>query len=223
MRARGEGESARRALEDLCTIYWFPLYAWCRRRGLAASDAEDMVQGFFLQVLEKRLFEAADADKGKLRTFLLTALQRYVRDEQGKAMAQRRGGGKVVSFDSAEAEQWYIAEQIHGESAEHMYDRQWALTVLDQSIRSLEKEWAARGKSKVFGAMRPFLTDEGSTEAYEKSGQEIGMSAGSFKVAVHRLRSKFRDVLRNEVAETQLDGSEVDQEIGYLMSVLGGA
>ena len=222
MKAKGEGESARRALEDLCAIYWFPLYAWCRRRGMFAADAEDMVQGFFLQVLEKRLFESADAQRGKLRTFLLTALQRHVRDETGKALAQRRGGGKVVSFDSVEAEEWYAAEEVQGESPESMYDRQWALTVLDQSIRRLEEKWKERGKAEAFHAMRPFLTDEGDAIAYEKAASAIGMTGGAFKVAVHRLRSKFKEVLRGEVAETQLDGADVDGEINYLMMALGG-
>lgn len=221
MQARGQGAEARRALEDLCAAYWFPLYAWCRRFGLAAADAEDMVQGFFVKVLEKDLFAAADAARGKLRTFLLTALQRHVRDEQGKATALRRGGGDVVSFDGNDAESWYAGERIEGESAEHMYDRQWALTVLDQAIRRLEEEAAARGKTEVFAAMRPFLTGEGSAADYERAGQPLGMNAGAFKVAVHRQRARFRESLRAEVAETQPPDAGIDEEIAYLMKVLG--
>lgn len=222
MQARGQGVEARRAMEDLCGAYWFPLYAWCRRFGLTAADAEDMVQGFFVEVLEKDLFAAADASRGKLRTFLLTALQRHVRDEQGKARAMRRGGGKVVSFDGSEAEAWYAGEQIEGESAEHLFDRQWALTVLDQAVRRLETDAAARGKAEAFAAMRPFLTGEGSAADYDDAGRPLGMNAGSFKVAVHRLRAKFREALRAEVAEAQPPDAGIDEEIAYLLKVLGG-
>lgn len=220
IQARGEGEAARRALSDLCQTYWFPLYAWCRRSGLAAADAEDMVQGFFLRVLEKRLFDSADATRGKLRTFLLTALQRYVKDERNKAQALRRGGGKVVSFDAVEAEEWYKADREDGENPDHYFDRQWAITVLDHAMERLERQSASRGKPGAFAAMRPFLTNEGSVAEYETAGRGLGMSAGAFKVAVHRLRLKFRDALRAEVAETQPEESSVDEEISYLMRVL---
>lgn len=222
LQARGQGVEARRALEDLCGAYWFPLYAWCRRSGLAAADAEDMVQGFFVQVLEKDLFASADAARGKLRTFLLTALQRHVRDEQGKAKALRRGGGKVLSFDGSEAEAWYAGEQVEGESAGHLFDRQWALAVLDQAVRRLEADAAARGKTEAFEAMRPFLTEEGSAADYEEAGRPLGLNAGAFKVAVHRLRAKFREALRAEVADTQPPDAGIDEEIAYLMKVLGG-
>jgi RNA polymerase sigma-70 factor (ECF subfamily) len=222
LQARGEGEAARRALADLCQTYWFPLYAWCRRSGLASADAEDMVQGFFLRVLEKRLFDSADAARGKLRTFLLTALQRHVKDERNKAQAQRRGGGKVVSFDAVEAEQWYKADRVEGENPDHYFDRQWAITVLDHAMERLERQSAGRGKSGAFAAMRPFLTNEGSVAEYEDAGRPLGMNGGAFKVAVHRLRLKFRDALRSEVAETQPEESSVDEEIAYLMRVLAG-
>ncbi|MCW1921057.1 sigma-70 family RNA polymerase sigma factor [Luteolibacter arcticus] len=223
LRARGDGDEAHRAMGELCEAYWFPLYAWCRRSGLAAAEAEDLVQGFFLRVIEKDLFAAADASRGKLRTFLLTALQRHVRDEQGKARAERRGGGRVVSFDAVEAEAWYAGESIDGESADQMFDRQWALTVLDQAIGRLEQEAAGRGKGEAFGALRPFLTREGSAAEYERCATPLGMNGGSFKVAVHRLRAKFRDALRAEVAETQPDGEGVDAEIRHLMNVLGAS
>ena len=222
LQARGQGVEARRALEDFCGAYWFPLYAWCRRSGLAAADAEDMVQGFFVQVLEKDLFASADAARGKLRTFLLTALQRHVRDEQGKAKALRRGGGKVLSFDGSEAEAWYAGEQVEGESAGHLFDRQWALAVLDQAVRRLEADAAARGKTEAFEAMRPFLTAEGNAADYEEAGRPLGLNAGAFKVAVHRLRAKFREALRAEVADTQPPDAGIDEEIAYLMKVLGG-
>lgn len=220
LKTRGEGAEASRALGDLCQTYWFPLYAWCRRYGLSSADAEDMVQGFFVQVLEKRLFDTADSNRGKLRTFLLTALQRHVRDEMSKSRALRRGGGNVVSFDVVEAEQWYGVEKKEGESADHLFDRQWALTVLDQAVRSLEMRAKSEGKEDLFKALRPFLTREGSGADYDEAGSAIGMRAATFKVAVHRLRARFREALRAEVAETKPDESSVEEEIHYLMAAL---
>jgi RNA polymerase sigma-70 factor (ECF subfamily) len=181
-----------------------------------------MVQGFFVKVLEKRIFDAADSSRGKLRSFLLTGLQRHVKDESNKASALRRGGGKVVSFDSVQAEEWYTGETLQGESAEHLFDRQWALTLLGNAVKRLESQAADSGKTAQFLAMKHFLTDEGSAEAYERSAADLSMKPDSFKVAVHRLRAKFRIALRAEVAETQHDQACVDEEITYLTKVLSG-
>jgi len=222
MQTREGGERAEKALEELCTGYWFPLYAWCRRYGLGAADAEDMVQGFFLKAVEKGLFASADAARGKLRTFLLTALQRHVKDEHGKSMAVRRGGGRVLSFDAVEAEEWYAVECVEGESPDHMYDRQWALTLLDQAIGRLEEDAAKRSKQEVFEALRPFLAGEGSGADYERAASGLGMSAGAFKVAVHRYRARFREALKEEVRCTQGEAADVEAELGYLMEVLRG-
>lgn len=223
LQSQGQGEPAQRALEELCAEYWFPLYAWSRRYGAPPEDAEDYVQGFFVQVLSKQLFAAADPNLGRLRTFMLTAFRRHVHDEQQKQSRQKRGGGNVISFDAAEAEAWYEVEQIEGESADHMFDRQWALTVLDNALGKLEQHAASRGKAAEFVILRPFLTGEASAEHYDSAAQQLGMSGNTFKVAVHRLRSRFREALRAEVAETQPDGGSVDEEMGYLMQVLQSA
>lgn len=220
--ARGEGETARRALEDLCQIYWFPLYTWCRRNGSNPTDAEDLVQSFFVKVLQKNLFAAADASRGKLRTFLLTALQRHVKDEWAKEMAGKRGGGKVVSFDAAEADEWYTRQERGDESADHQFDRQWALTILNLAMRKLEADFTKRGKEAHYHAMKPFLTGEGTFTEYEAAAAGLGQTPDSFKVAVHRFRAKFRDALRAEVAETQSEPDEIDGEIAYLAKLLGG-
>lgn len=222
LQSQGQGETAKKALGDLCRAYWFPLYSWSRRFGATPEDAEDYVQGFFVQVLQKQLFAAANPELGKLRTFMLTAFRRHVNDEQRKEGRQKRGGGQIVSFDAAEAEAWYEVEQVEGESADHMFDRQWALTVLDQALAKLEQQAAARGKVAEFVQMRPYLTTEIDVAGYENSGRELGMSVNAFKVAVHRLRARFREALRAEVAETQPDGGSVDEEMGYLMQVLRG-
>jgi DNA-directed RNA polymerase specialized sigma24 family protein len=147
IQSQGQDEKAKRALEELCAAYWFPLYAWSRRCGASPSDAEDYVQGFFVQVLQKQLFAAANPELGKLRTFMLTAFRRHVNDEQRKESRQKRGGGQIVSFDAAEAEAWYEVEQIEGESADHLFDRQWALTVLDLGNNCL---------GDLKGYLRPF-------------------------------------------------------------------
>ncbi len=223
MQSLGQDEKAKRALEELCAAYWFPLYAWSRRCGAPPSDAEDYVQGFFVQVLQKQLFGAANPELGKLRTFMLTAFRRHVNDEQRKESRQKRGGGQIVSFDAAEAEAWYEVEQIDGESADHLFDRQWALTVLDQAMSKLEQQAAAKSKSAEFAILRPFLIGGDEAADYEKAGREAGMSANAFKVAVHRLRARFREALRREVAETQPADANVDEEMGYLMQVLRAA
>lgn len=220
LRARGDGPSARKALEDLCGIYWFPLYAWCRCRGYASHDAEDLIQGFFLKIVQNQLFDAAEPSRGKLRTFLLTALQRHIRDEADKASAFKRGGGKVISIDPATAEEYYSSSLISGESPEQAYDRQWALTVLDHAMGAMEKEAMAHGKHVQFTTMRKFLTEEGDMEAYAAAANTVGMSTNTFKVAVHRLRARFRETLRTVVSDTQPEDSNPEEEIAYLARML---
>lgn len=220
LRARGDGPSARKALEDLCAIYWFPLYAWCRCRGYPSHDAEDLIQGFFLKIVQSQLFDAAEPSRGKLRTFLLTALQRHIRDETDKAIASKRGGGKVISIDPATAEEYYSSSLISGESPEQAYDRQWALTVLDHALGAMEKEAIAHGKHNQFTAMRRFLTEEGDMETYAQAATAVGMSTSTFKVAVHRLRGRFRETLRTVVADTQPEDSNPEEEIAYLARML---
>lgn len=222
LQARGEGDVAKRALEDLCKAYWFPLYSWSRRFGATPQDAEDYVQGFFVEVMKKGIFSNADQERGKLRTFLLTAFRRHVHDVQRAETRVKRGSGQVISFDALEAESWYEVEQIDGETPDAMFDRQWALTVLDHAMGRLEAYATSRGKLKEFSVMRPHLTGEADGDSYESAGRDLGMNASAFKVAVHRLRSRFRDALRAEVAETQPEGSDVDQEMSYLMEVLRG-
>ena len=168
----------------------------------------------------KDLFASADAERGKLRTFLLTALRRHVKDERAKALAERRGGGRVVSFDAAEAESWYVDAVVEGESLDALFDRQWALTVLDHAVRALETQAETRGKAAEFAALRPFLTREGDAADYRRVGSEIGLSEGAVKVAVHRLRAKFTEALRAEVAHTQPEGADVDEEIACLRRAL---
>ncbi len=222
LQSQGDGPVAKRALQELCAAYWFPLYAWSRRNGASPADAEDHVQGFFVQVLDKQLFASANPELGKLRTFMLTAFRRHVNGEQRREARQKRGGGQVVSFDAAEAEAWYEVEQIAGESADHMFDRQWALQLLEKAMAAVEAHAAGRGKVREFAALRPFLTRDGTNDEYARAAAALGMSGNAFKVAVHRLRARYREALRQEVAETQPDGGSVDEEMSYLTQVLRG-
>lgn len=219
-RSQGQGEEAHRALEELCQAYWFPLYAWARRSGSPAADAEDLVQSFFVQVLTKDLFASADSSRGKLRTFLLTAFRRHVKDERAKATAERRGGGRVLSFDATEAESWFESESREGESADHLFDRQWALTVLDQAIGRLEKQAASRNREKEFAAMRPLLTSENNATDYERVAIELGMKTNTVKVAIHRWRNRFAEALRAEIVETQPDETDPEEELAWLLRAL---
>lgn len=220
LRARGEGASAERALGELCQTYWFPLYAFARRSGSSAADAEDHVQGFFAYVVRKDFFASADAQKGKLRTFLLTAFRRFRRDEFVKANAEKRGGGNVVSFDASEAENWYAEEEQEGETPETMFDRQWALNVLDRAVEQLEQDAVKRGKSAEFEALRPYLTGVATNADYEKIAEQLQGSANTIRVAVHRMRAKFSVALREVVRDTHFDDADVDEEMRHLLNVL---
>ncbi len=220
LRAAGGGVGGDNALGELFQTYWFPLYSFARRSGHSAADAEDLVQNFLSKAVETHLFAKADIEKGKLRTFLLTTFRRFARDEYEKANAQKRGGGNVISFDAVEAENWYDRDQIEGETPEKMYDRQWAVTVLENAVKRLEGQWAQKGKNKEFEGLRPFLTGTGDSADYEKIGREIGMKPDTVKVTIHRMRAKFSVALREEVQDTHADDSDVDEELRYLIQLL---
>jgi DNA-directed RNA polymerase specialized sigma24 family protein len=202
----------------LCSSYWFPLYGWARRSGSSAEDAEDAVQGFFGDVLRKELFAKADASKGRLRTFLLTAFRRYQRDLWDKANASRRAQDRTMSFDAAMGEEWY-REASGDATPDAFFDRQWALTVLEQAITRLGKEYAQRGKGADFEQLRRHLTAAGDA-GYEEDAAVLGSSANAVKVAVHRLRERFREALREEVSSMQHETEDVDEELGYLLRAL---
>jgi RNA polymerase sigma-70 factor (ECF subfamily) len=218
-RVRGGGEDATEALEELCKAYWFPLYGWARRSGKAPADAEDAVQGFFSDVVRKRLFERADEAKGRLRTFLLTAFRRYSRDLYDKANAEQRGASRLVSFDALAGEESYLAEEGHASTPDAFYDRQWALTILGMVMTRLATEYTKRGKKADFERLQHYLTEAGEAD-YDRDASALGLSANAVKVAVHRLRERFREALREEVASMQDEAEDVDEELGYLLRAL---
>jgi len=217
-RGNAKGEEA---LAELCQAYWLPLYTFARRDGQSPADAEDLVQGFLAKAVIEELFSRADAERGKLRTFLLTAFRRYARDEYEKSIAEKRGGGGVVSLDLIEAERWYeAAGESPDTSAEEAYDRQWALTLLERTCERLREDFAKRGKTDEFEALRPFLTANASAADYETLGSRLGMKPDTVKVATHRLRARFGAILREEVRETHADDTDVDEELRHLIRLL---
>jgi RNA polymerase sigma-70 factor (ECF subfamily) len=218
--AGGEGSHAGQALERLCATYWYPLYAFVRRQGKSAHDAQDLTQGFFARLLEKKDLTAVDRGRGRFRSFLLAAMQHYLANEWDRAHTQKRGGGMtILSIDDAEAERRYHEEPAEQVTAEQLFDRRWALTLLDQVLKCLGDEMRREGKEAQFEALKFCLTGERGA-AYEEIAQRLGTSEGALKVAVHRLRERYRALLRAEIAETVGSEAEVDEELRQLFSAL---
>ena len=221
-RATGDDDTAARAaLAALCEAYWFPIYAFIRRSGKSPHDAEDLTQGFFAWLLAKGALAKADADKGKLRTFLLTCARRFVSDEHDRAMAQKRGAAVLTSFDSADAEERYAAEASDDLPPDRLFQRRWALTILERALALLGDEFTAQGKADIFTALRPFLGFGPEPEQrYEEIAPALGMPVGTVKSHVSRIRQRWREIIFEEVAMTLDDASP--QEIkGELSELLG--
>ena len=211
---------AGRALATLCENYWFPLYAFVRRAGHSAEDARDLTQEFFARLLAQRFLTKVDRRKGKFRSFLLAALKHFLADEWDHAHAQKRGGTQtVISFDGLDAETRYRLEPAQGLTPEKMFEKQWALSLLEQVLSRLDAEMAADGKVALFEALKDALTGVRST-TYAAIGAELGMTEGAVKVAAHRLRRRYRDLLRKEIGQTVASSDEIGDEIRYLLSCL---
>jgi RNA polymerase sigma factor (sigma-70 family) len=209
------------ALETICRAYWYPLYAFVRRSGQSPPDAQDLTQEFFRQLLEKRWLAAADREKGKLRTFLVTALKHFMAKEWRRASARKRGGGHAhVPMDTAFAESRYAAELATQLPAEAMFDQQWALTLLDLTVQRLEAEFRAAGKAEDFAVLKDCLVAAHQAIDYASVAARLNCSEGAARVAVHRLRKRFRELYREEIAQTLPDGTELDAELRYLAGIL---
>jgi DNA-directed RNA polymerase specialized sigma24 family protein len=211
---------AAEALTDLCRTYWYPLYAFLRRRGYESHEAEDLTQAFFASLLARDFLANIDRQKGQFRSFLLSSLKHFLSDERDRASAQKRGGGRpVISLDCLDAENRYRLEPAHDLSPEKIYEKQWALSVLELVLSRLQSESAAAGKTALFEALQATLVESQSSR-YAAIASELHMTEGAVKTAAHRFRRRYRDLLIEEIAQTVADSSEVEGEIRYLMSCL---
>ena len=211
---------ARDALARLCQTYWYPLYAYVRRRGYSPQDAEDLTQGFFARLLERNSLASITREKGKFRSYLLTALNHFVADEWKRAKAQKRGGLRLVSFNAASAETRYRHEPIEPRTPENIFERNWALALLNEVFQRLQREHTAAGKGELFEQLKFCLTGERSSIAYAELAASLHLSESAVKVTVHRLRQRYRELLRAEVANTVATEAEVEEELRYLFRVL---
>jgi RNA polymerase sigma-70 factor (ECF subfamily) len=217
----GGATAARDALASLCTRYWYPLYAFARRRGATEHEAQDLVQGFFAIVLEKDAIAAADRDRGRFRSFLVAAFANYTAKEREKRGAQKRGGDQaVLSLNMSKGEEWYALEPADELTPERVFDRRWALTVLDRALTDLRDEFEALGKSPLFTGLLPYVAGGSPLPSYRETGEQLGMSEGAVKVAVHRIRRRYRRILHATVADTVSDQSQVDDELQHLVDSL---
>ena len=221
MSAKGEGDVAEKALAELCQLYWHPLYAFLRRNGSSPSDAEDITQGFFEQILRRRSLDRVDPEKGKLRSFLLGGIKFYAKDEYRKAVREHRKDSKfVIPIDSDLAEHRYREIPDDHSSPEALFDRQWALTLLQSSVTELEIDYQTLGKSRLFELLSPFITMETDVSSYSKIAQQLEMAEGTVRVSAHRLRKDFRTKLRKIVSQTLADPGQAEEEIRHLMEIL---
>jgi RNA polymerase sigma-70 factor (ECF subfamily) len=212
--------SARRALEELCRAYWYPLYAFVRYRGYSAEDAQDLTQSFFTRVVERGGFTTADPERGRFRSYLLGAMKHFLANEWHREKAQKRGGGvRLVEWDALSPEARYAATPRHGDDPEHLFDREWALETVEGALEALRQEMVDAGKGELFEALKGTLTgaDEPPRAA---TAERLGMTEGAVKVAVHRLRRRYRAILEAAIAETVTSEADRDEEMRYLAAVL---
>jgi RNA polymerase sigma-70 factor (ECF subfamily) len=213
---------ARAALEQLCQTYWPPMYAYVRRRGFSPADAQDLTQGFFAQLLEHNAVATVSREKGRFRSFLLASLNHFLCNEGDKARAQKRDVRKTISFDSALAEVWLRDQPAQNVTPEQAFERRWALTLLEQVYRKLEEAHQREGKAAQFAALRLTLAGPGNSAPYAELAPQLGLSEAAVKVAVHRLRQRYRALLRETIAETVNTPAEVDDELRHLVRILAG-
>jgi RNA polymerase sigma-70 factor (ECF subfamily) len=221
--AAGERGSAgaEEALARLCSLYWYPVFAFVRRQGHATDEAQDLTQGFFTRLIEKGDLAGADRSRGRFRSFLLAACQHFLSNERDRARAKKRGGGLLpMSIDLAAAEGRYERALAHSETPERLYDRQWCLTLLAGVLDDLRDEYAAAGKERVFKRLKDFLTADEGAGTHADAARDLGTTAAAVKVAVHRLRRRYREGLRRRVADTVESTQDVDDEIRHLLRTL---
>jgi RNA polymerase sigma-70 factor (ECF subfamily) len=211
------------ALAELCRTYWYPLYAFVRRKGHRPHDAQDLTQAFFARLLEKNYVAQADRERGRFRTYLLAALTHFLADEWDKSRRLKRGGGReIISFDAASAEGRYRLEPVDQFDAAKLYERRWVTTLFDKVLARLEEEFHDLGKGKSFDLLKGSLLAEESGLSYAELGTQLGMKEDAVKQAVHRMRRRYRELFREEIAQTVAGPGEVEDELKYLFAVVSG-
>jgi RNA polymerase sigma factor (sigma-70 family) len=221
--AQDQSQTGRAALAALCQIYWYPLYAFARRRGYSPPDAQDLTQGFFLHILEHRALSNVDRLKGKFRSFLLACFQNYLSVEMQRARTLKRGGQcHLISLDLETAENRYLLEPVDGLTAEKIFEARWALTLLEQAMTILRHEYVTKGKESVFETLKVFVgIMESEPEAsYEEAAKALGVGVGTVKTLIHRLRKRYLAAVREEVARTVSNPAEIEREIRALCDAL---
>ena len=216
-----ESPEGREALAQLCARYWYPLYAYVRRKGHSSPDAEDLTQEFFARLLEKRWLSEVRRDGGRFRAFLLGAMKHFLANEWDRSQALKRGGRcAIIALDGLEPEARYALEPIAVENPEHLFERRWAFLLLDAALTRLRAEFALAGKERQFDILKPALLGESASAA--EIASELHLSEGAVKAAIHRLRERYRAAVREEIAQTVVAGPDIDAELEHLRVVLGG-
>lgn len=215
------GSESREALAKLCEAYWYPLYAFVRQQGNGADEARDLTQAYFLTFLEQDHLSQVTPEAGRFRSFLLASLKHFLSKERIKERALKRGGGRVVlQVDLSDAEARFLARRSDGDTPEMAFERQWAATVLDRALSRLEAEAVASDRKELFTSLRGLVSGERGNTPYREIGERHGLSEGAVKVAVHRTRRRFGELLRAEIAETVANPDEIDEEVRYLLKSL---
>jgi len=214
---------ALQSLEKLCRLYWHPLYFYARRQGENPPDAQDLTQEFFARLLQNDLLDSVDRGKGRFRSFLLAAFKHFLSNERDKARAQKRGGGQpIISLDETTCEGRYRLEPAETMDAEKLFERRWALTLLEQARARLNEEYHKAGKTELYDRLKAFESGDQNAPSYAQVAAELGLTESAVKSAVFRMRQRYRELVREEVANTVESPAEIDEEIHYLIRVISG-
>jgi RNA polymerase sigma-70 factor (ECF subfamily) len=221
LEAQGESPAAEEALETLCRTYWRPVYGFVRRQGVGPEEAEDLTQGFFALLLERRDFDTVQKEKGRLRSYLLSSLKHFLTNERNRAIAIKRGKGqRLISLDQLHQDEGATFEPADRATADQIYERRWAMTVLNQVLVRLEEEHRAAGKMQLFDRLQKSFTDEPDRSSQVEIAQELGMTENAVNQAFHRFRQRYRELLREEVAHTVAVAVDIEDELRHLIAVL---
>jgi RNA polymerase sigma factor (sigma-70 family) len=219
--AENDSPDGERALGKLCGTYWYPLYAYIRRRGHGHDEAQDLTQSFFAHLLEKNSLFHADPARGRFRTFLLSSIENFLSNAWDRSMAQKRGGGwKPVSLEEQDAQGRYRNEPMETMTPERIFEKRWATTLLEQVLKKMRDEFLVTGRAELFEALKPHLWSEEPAASYSRLAAQLNMTTVAIKVTVHRLRNRYRDLLRQEISHTVASPEEVNDEIRHLISTM---